>query len=159
MEDDMARSRSSPIRLPKYDAERLRQRVDQCRATWHETGDPLALAEAQTWIHLYWQPIPPWLEAALVEALVGLRTPQQSRDHRNDMRHWHRWRCIKACKANGATWNQACEQAAQMCGALGDVVDAETVRKSYDKVRRSMRNGHAARYRTLKDRRYRHLSP
>jgi hypothetical protein len=150
----------SSLPLPPAIRKRFEERLTECRRTWEETGDPLAVAEAISWVYFHRQTIPPWLEDAAIRSLARLRTDQQARRHREAMRHWGRWRWVKDGIEDGLTWDQAYDRAARMLAGDAEVdVESirESVRKSYQLVQRKVRSRRTGEFWFLKDRRYRHL--
>ena len=145
------------IPLPAAVRARFEKQLNDSRRTWDETGDPLAVAEAITWVYLHRQLIPPWLEEAAIRSLVRERTELQTRRHREAMQHWWRWRLVRDGKLANLSWAKAYERAARMLTDGGKPVDEETVKKSYARVQRDIDAKRFGKYWILKDKRYRHL--
>ena len=143
-----------PLSLPPEIRSRYEERLAACRRVWGVTGDPLAVAEAVTWTHHYRQPIEPWIEEAVVQALVQVRSKEQANEHCTAARELERYFHIKDATAGGMTWEDAKQSAA---GALN--CSEVTALKSYCDVKRQLDDHEDSRfhYWTLKDIRYREL--
>lgn len=145
-----------------------------CEAAWRE-GEPLAVAEAATWTHQYQQPIPAWLEQAIVELAMARRSDAQAKRHAESGLHLVRYMTVRDLKVGtpvGASapgqpgrytppavrmsWDEAREQAAELLAGTPAAGGADTMKRSYDIVKRDLKARHAGKYFTLKDRRYRH---
>jgi hypothetical protein len=111
------------------------------RKAW-ETRDPLALADALTWVSVHEQPVPQWLEQAVIQVLLQSRPPIAIRRHRERMAHYRRYQCVENGKAAGLSLEEAYFAAAERLGDVG----WEMVKKSHDIVRDDCRDGRAGWY-------------
>jgi hypothetical protein len=139
----------------------------QCEAAWRE-GEPLAVAEAATLSRLYRQPIPAWLEQAIVELAMAGRSKRQAKRHVESRIHLERYEAVREFKIGALvsegnmtlqlpakSWDEAYECAAAMMAGTPMAGDIETMKASYCRVRRDLNAKHFGKYFTLKDWRYR----
>lgn len=154
-----------PFDLPSPVRASYEKRMAHCRRIWEAIHDPLAVAEAITLAHHFRQPIEPWLEAAAVQELAGMRSEARIDRHRLDMKHFHRWRFLRDLKGDYVTtvdgrtrwvqkrkpsWNRARELVAERLD-----ISTESVERSYNIVQDDIEAGRGDKYFILKDRRYR----
>ncbi len=145
---------------------RYEERMAACEAAWRE-GEVLAIAEAATWTKHQYQ-LPPWFEQAIIELAIAKRSDKQAQRHAESGIHLMRYMTVRDLKigtpsssgryippAVHITWDNAYDQAAKMLAGTPAAGAAPTMKKSYAKVRRELDAGHAGRFFTLKDRRYR----
>ena len=140
-----------PLQLPPVVRAGYEKRLARCRQIW-DAKDPLAAAEAITWMRCYRQ-IPAeeaWIEAAAVQALIMVRGKAQAKRHREGTADIIRYICVRDLHdgGEGLSLNQAKQTAAWLD------IDEETLHKAYQRVKHERAAG---RYWMLKDRRYRHL--
>lgn len=142
-----------PLQLPPVIRAGYEKWLTRCRQAWEATQDPLAAAEAITWMRCYRQ-IPAeeaWIEVAVMQALIMVRSKAQAKRHRDGMADIIRYSCVQDLhdRGKGMSLNRAKQTAAEWLD-----IDEETIRKAYQRVKHERAAG---RYWTLKDRRYRHL--
>jgi hypothetical protein len=133
------------------------ERLACCRKAWEATQDPAALAEAITWTFHYRQPIEPWIEEAVVQVLIQVRSPKVAKRHHENIEHFWRWHCVRDAHAQGMTFDEAKAATVDILAKLGRHVETGTIWGSYKKVQKDMRERRNGRYWNLKDKRYRHL--
>ena len=142
-----------PLDLPPEIRIRYEQRLEGCRKTWEETGDPFAAAEALTWAFHYRQAVEPWIEQAMVQMSIQVRRDVQAERHRDSMNDIERYTYFRDIKKAGVKGGILQATADRFC------VDVEAVRKSSKRVRDNYKDPkHTTgryRYRNLKDVRYR----
>jgi hypothetical protein len=146
-----------PFLLPREIRVSYERHLAACRRAWEATQDPLAVAEAITWAHHFRQPIEIWIEEAAVRALVRVRSKASHRKHRENMLHFERWRTVRDLVESGQceSVEEAVGETVTILEQLGRVVDEETVKRFYKKVRRDMLAQRGDRYFYLKaDARY-----
>ena len=137
----------------------------QCAAAWSE-GEPLAVAEAVTWTHTHRQPIPKWLEEAVVGLAMMLRSKQQEKRYTEAGIRLRRYMTVRDLKldinfAHGTarritdiSWETAFEKAAERLADTEAAGSAARIKSDYCKVQRDLNAGHGGRYFNLKDWRY-----
>jgi hypothetical protein len=137
-----------------------------CEAAWR-AGEPLAVAEAATCVHLYRQPIPKWLEQAIVELAINQRTKQQAKHYTEAQLQLRRYMTVRDLKLDinfsqetakriaDISWEEAYERAAEILAGTSAAGSAATMKADYQKVQRNLNAGHGGKYFVLKDRRYR----
>jgi hypothetical protein len=153
--------------LPPPMQTRYEEKLALCEAAWRE-GEPLAAAEAATLSHLYRQPIPAWLERAIVELAMARRSGRQAKRHIESRIHLGRYEAVRDFKAGALireadnkvrqlppqSWPEAYDMAAEMLAGTPMAGDAETMKASYCRVRRDLNARRFGKYFTLKDWRY-----
>jgi hypothetical protein len=153
--------------LPEGVRAKYQARMAACESAWRE-GEPLAVAEAVTRTHHHRQPIPAWLEQAVVELAMARRSDSQAKRHAESGLHLMRYMAVRDLKvgtpgqnrryippAVRMSWEKAYEQAAEMLAGTAAAAEPATMKNSYQKVKRELKAGHSGQYFTLKDRRYR----
>jgi hypothetical protein len=123
-----------------------------CLQMWEDTQDPAALIEALGWVRRSQQPIPSWLETALVRVLSAARSDEQAERHSDNERHAFRWLYVRHFKKAGATWDEAYAKTSEQLEGTWAEASFETVKKSYATVQRSVRKGHLSRFQIWRDR-------
>jgi hypothetical protein len=123
-----------------------------CRRMWELTQDPLALIEALGWVRRSRQPIPSWMEAALVVVLSDARSKAQTKRHTDDERHAFRWLYVRHFIAAGATWDEAYEHTVERLEGTWAEAGFDTVKNSYALVQRAVKEGHISRFQIWRDR-------
>jgi hypothetical protein len=139
--------------LPDGVRAKYQARMAACESAWREGGDPLVAAEATSWTHTHRQPIPAWLEQAIVDLAMARRSGAQAKRHAESGLHLVRYMTVRDLKV-GMTWDEAHNKAAEMLAKTPAAGSADTMKSSYAKVRRDLKARHAGKYFTLKDRRY-----
>ena len=131
------------------------ERLEHYRRIWEITRDPFAVSHALSWTFHHRQPIEPWIEKAVIQELVKVRTSAQVERHRDNMVHLDRYIAVRDARATGMKWEAAKQAAAEQLG-----ISIETVWKSYRRVKRQFRERQPDRfsYWTINDVRYRHLA-
>jgi hypothetical protein len=134
-------------------------KLADCEAAWRTTGEPLAVAEALTLIHLYKQTVPEWVEAAANAIIAGRRTDKQAEAHREAMRHVERYKAVRDLRRTGVKpLLLAAERAHEMLAGTAAGASPATIEASYKRVRSDLRKGRArGKYFFIKDRRLRDL--
>lgn len=140
-----------------------------CEMAWRE-GESLAIAEAATLTHLYRQPMPAWLEQAIVELAMAQRNKDQAKRHAANEIHLMRYMTVRDLKVGTpshnkqyvpptvrVSWDDAYEKAAEILSGSRAAGSAATMKADYAKVRRDLNARRHGKYFTLKDRRYRQL--
>jgi hypothetical protein len=149
--------------LPPATRERYEQQIAQCEAAWRG-GEPLAVAEATTWTYLYRQPIPEWLERAIVELAIGRRTKEQAKRYLEAGKRMARYMAVRDLKTGmpghydpiaDVTWEEAFQLAAERLVGTSMAGSAETMKADYAKVKRDLKAKRSGKYFILKDWRYR----
>lgn len=132
------------------------EKLEQCRRVWEATQDPAALDEAIKWTFHFRQPLEPWIEEAMSQVLMQVRSSKVAKRHRENFTHLQRYTCVRDLHARGLTWDEAKEAAVNVLAEQGHYIDTDTVWRSYKRVRKDMRERRTSRYRYwyLKDTRY-----
>jgi hypothetical protein len=138
-----------PALRAKYEAQ-----MEVCRKGW-EAGETLAMAEATTLTFAHRQPIPAWLEAAIVKVAMARRPAAQARRHAELDKHFTRYRAVRSLKAAGLTWDKAYARAAKRLANTFAAGTDDTMAASYKEVLREIKAGRTGQYFMLRDRRYR----
>jgi hypothetical protein len=120
--------------LPKGIQTKLDERLAACRLAWEQAHEPHALTEATTWLYYHRQPVPKWLEEAIVTFVMGARSIPG----------------IYEPTAGHTSWEKTLEDVAEEQGC-----SAENVKARHKKVRRDLKARRPGGYFILKDRRYR----
>jgi hypothetical protein len=151
--------------LPAKMRATLDRYLEQCEAAWRE-GEPLAVAEALTWIYLYRQPVPKWLEEAVVALAIGRRTKQQAKHLLEANIRVLRYQTVRDLKVGipgrygpsnaDRSWEETYEKAAEILRGTRVAGSSATMKADYMQVRRDYRAGRHGKYFFLKDYRYRH---
>jgi hypothetical protein len=134
--------------LPPKLQEQFDERLALCEAAWRE-GEPLAIAEAQTWTFIYRQPVKAWLEQAVVELAMSRRTKTQAARIKAAGKRLIRYQRVRDLHEAGMTWDAAHARA----GELLKCSDA-TAKADYAAVKRDLKAGRYGKYFNLKDKRY-----
>jgi hypothetical protein len=136
------------------------RKLAACEAGWRETGDPAAVGEAAILVHSHRQPLPRWL----TEAVVMLATNSRGKDPAKraleaaaDSLRYQAVRDAKAGRRAGdlkgrekVSWEAAYGRAAEVLAPTFARGSADTMKRSYQKVKRDLREGRGARYFTPK---------
>ena len=151
-----------PVMRARYD-----EKLALCETAWRE-GEPLAVAEAATLSHLYRQPIPSWIERAIIDLAMARRSKRQAKRHVDSIIHLQRYEAVRDFKAGGmlvagteirlppaTSWDAAYDSASEMLAGTPMAGDADTMKASYCRVRRDLKARRFGKYFTLKDWRYR----
>ena len=133
------------------DPQRFDRLLFACRKMWEETQDPVALIEALGWLRQSQQPIPSWMESALVRALTAARSHEQADRHADNERHAFRWMYVRHFKNAGATWEQAYERAVEALEGTWAAASFDTVKKSYATVQRALKEGRISSFQIWRD--------
>ena len=136
--------------------------MSSCKAAWGE-GEPLAVAEAETWAFLYRQPIPAWLERAVFDLAIGRRSKSQAKRLRNAAIQMARYSTVRDLKVGipglydpitaETPWERIYAMASEGLAGSRAAGSADTMKKAYQNVRRDLKKGRGGKYFTLKDRR------
>jgi hypothetical protein len=140
----------------------------QCEAAWRE-GEPLAVAEAATLSRLYRQPIPVWLDQAIVDLAMVRRSKHQAKRYLESRIHLARYEAVRDFKAGALvqetdkttrrlppmSWDESYDRAAEILAGTQMAGDSRTMRESYCLVRRDLKAKRYGKYFVLKDWRYR----
>lgn len=152
--------------LPPGLRAKYEKQMEQCEAAWRE-GEQLAIAEAVTCTHIYRQPIPKWLEQAVVELAIGRRTAKQAKRYTEAEIRLQRYMTVRDLKLDidfskgtvrritDISWDGAYEKAAEMLAGTQAAGSADTMKADYRRVQCDLKTGHSGKYFNLKDRRYR----
>jgi hypothetical protein len=149
--------------LPTGVRKKYEQLLKACEDAWRE-GEPLALAEAMTWVTLHRQPNPMWLEQAVIELAVGKRTKKQAKRYAEAQKKLTRYQTVRDLRvgipglygpAGKMSWEEAREKAAELLAESPAAGSDSTMKDSYDEVKQHLKHGHFGRYFMLKDWRYR----
>jgi hypothetical protein len=160
--------KGNPVYLVLPDALRVQyeEQMRLCEAAWRE-GEPLAVAEATTCAHLYRQPVPAWLEQAVVGLAMGRRSPLQAKRYTAaQIRFWRHmtvrdlkldidFSTGKARRITEISWEEAFERAAELLAKTPMAGSAATMRRDYCVVQGDLNAGRFGLSFNLKDRRYR----
>jgi hypothetical protein len=123
-----------------------------CEAAWR-AGETLAVAEAATCVHLYRQPIPKWLEQAIVELAIGGRTKQQAKHYTEAQLQLKRYMAVRnlkldinftqgtARRVSAISWEAAYEKAAEILAETTAAGSAATMKADYYRVQRDLNAG------------------
>jgi hypothetical protein len=146
--------------LPAEIRTKLDANLSACRLAWEQAHEPLALAEAVTWLHLHRQPIPKWLEEAIVTLAIGGRSKQQAKRYQDAMTRMARFAAVRDRKVGIPGIYEPTAKHLSWEKTLGDVAEAqgcgeENVKATYKTVRRDLKARRHGVYFILKDRRYR----
>jgi len=140
--------------------------IQACRRAFLAGVTP-AIAEAADVCRLYDQPPPEWLCQAIGDLVQQRRTPAEAKRSLEDEVHYARWDMVRECRERGleqkksgddsvGTWERAYEKAADLLAKTAAAGTPERMAKSYMKVERDFREGHAVgRYWIPMDRRFR----
>jgi hypothetical protein len=146
--------------LPEGIQNKLDVSLAACRLAWEQAHEPLALAEAATLLHLHRQPLPKWLEEAIVMLAIGGRSKQQAKRYHDATTRMARYTSVRDRKAGipgiyeptarRTSWGETFDDVAE-----GQGCSADNVKAAYKKVRRDLKTRRQGAYFMLKDRRYR----
>jgi hypothetical protein len=124
------------------------QHMQHCKAAWRTTEDPLVIAEALANVFLFRQPLPAWVEAAAVSIVIGQRTAEHARNHREATQHLWRHACFqKVYKPGEISQRKAAERVKEILNGTGIAnVEPEEIIKSWKQVREDLAAGLQAKY-------------
>jgi hypothetical protein len=150
--------------LPPTLQAQYEEQMRACEAAWR-VGEPLAVAEATTCTHNYRQPIPKWLERAVVELVMRGRSDQQAQRYDKAQIRLMRYMAVrdlkfdisqgKARRFTNISWEETYERAAESLVQTSAAGSAATMKADYARVLCDLKAGHSGKYFNLKDRRYR----
>jgi hypothetical protein len=153
--------------LPPTLRAQYEEQMRLCEAAWRE-GEPLAVAEATTCAHLHRQPVPKWLEQAVVELAMGRRSPAQAKRYTAAQIRFWRHMTVRDLKLDidfstgkarrripKISWEEAFERAAELLAKTPMAGSAETMKRDYSMMQGDLNSGRFGKYFNLKDRRYR----
>jgi hypothetical protein len=138
----------------------LAGRLDACEEAW-KSGNPLALAEAIALVKLHEQPIPDWLESALVTYVIRRRTRKERKRYRLSSIHLLRYIAVRKFRAIGRrewwhrreddhkdalTWKQAREHASKTFVGGIAAGTPRTMRKSFELVHKAVNSRRIGRF-------------
>jgi hypothetical protein len=116
-----------------------------CEACWRETGDPLAVSEAQLYAHIYRQPPPKWLTNAVVALAVNSRGKEPAKRAIEDHKHFMRYEVVRdATKLDG--WSAGLDRAVEVLARTYAGGDVDTMKRSYALVKRDLEAGRGGKY-------------
>jgi hypothetical protein len=146
--------------LPEGIQAKLNVNLAACRLAWEQAHEPLAIAEAATLLHYHRQPVPKWLEEAIVMLAIGARSKQQAERYQDATTRMARYTSVRDRKVGIPGGYEPTARRTSWEKTLGDVAEAQgcsadNVKAAYKKVRRDLKARRPGVYFTLKDRRYR----
>jgi hypothetical protein len=152
--DDADKDDTSTVKLtPELQADFNRQ-MKACKTAWDATEEPLAVAEALTAVYLFEQRMPAWVEAAAVSVIIDRRTAEQTRRHRESMKHMWRHLYVRGFRQSGLPLDEAVKRARAVLQGSKFYASEDTIRESYWRVRHDIEAGRQLEYFFLKDPRY-----
>jgi hypothetical protein len=146
--------------LPAEIRTKLDANLAACRLAWEQAHEPLAITEAETLLHLHRQPIPKWLEEAIVTFVMGARSKQQAERYQDATTRMARYTSVRDRKVGIPGVYEPAAKHLSWGETLGDVAEEqgcseENVKAAHKKVRRDLKARRPGVYFILKDRRYR----
>jgi hypothetical protein len=121
------------------------------KAAW-AAGVDVAVGEALRCCRQFRQVPPEWLEEAVIQLVTESPRKMAARRHRHamDMVHFERWDIVnelrerKSSLPQGKTWDRAYDAASEMLRGTTASGSAESIKRSYKRVARDMREGQPA---------------
>jgi hypothetical protein len=147
--------------LPPAMRARYDEKLARCEAAWRE-GEPLAIAEAATLSSLHRQPIPKWLEQAIIELAAKRRTPAQAKRCEEARKDWIRYTVVRDLKLGipgiykpiaKLSWDDAYAEASRVLQGTPAAGEESTMKRAYAAVRGDLGKGRHGKYFPLKDKR------
>jgi hypothetical protein len=133
--------------------DRIRASYDRklaaCEAGWRETGDPASVGEAAILVYSHRQPLPRWLAEAVAMLAINRRGKAHAKRADEAAADSSRYRTVRDVKA-GRTWEAAYGRAAEALAGTYAEGSADAMKRSYQKVKRDLREGRSGRYFTPK---------
>jgi len=134
---------------------RFSELMERCHRAY-KAGSTLAISEAEDLCTLFGQPPSEWLRAAVAELVAQHRTPNEARRNFDDQVHYERWFAVMEFhRLRGHTWEASYEAAAEASAKTAFAGSAETMKASYTKVQRDIREGRDSKYWQPTDPRFR----
>jgi hypothetical protein len=132
------------------------RKLAACEAGWRATGDPAAVGEAVIYVHLHRQPLPRWLAEAvamLADDRRGDAHAKRGLEAAADSLRYQAVRDAKAGRMAGGlkdkgkvSWETAYGRAAEVLAPTFARGSADTMKRSYQKVKRDLRDGRGGLY-------------
>jgi hypothetical protein len=145
--------------LPDRNRASYDRKLAACEAGWRTTGDPLAVSEAAVWAYAHRQPLPRWLTEAVVMLATNSRGKDPAKRALEAAADSLRYQAVCDAKAERragylkgrkVSWEAAYGRAADVLAQTHARGSAAAMKRSYQKVKRDLREGRGARYFTPK---------
>jgi hypothetical protein len=125
--------------------------MKDCEAGWLATGDPSAVAEAQTLTRVHRQEIPAWLDDAVWSLADKLRGKAHVKRTQEAVIRFTRYEAVRdAHELDGLSWEKACERAAEVLANTPAAAESERMWKVYKRVKNDLKKGRGGLYSTPK---------
>ena len=125
------------------------RKMPQCEAGWRATGDPWAVSQAHTLTRLHRQVAPLWLDDAVFGLAARRRTrAHDKRAHEAEVRLM-RYMAVRDAHAEGLSFEKAYVHAAKALPLWNPAiprVSANTMRLTYQTVKKDLKAGRGGRY-------------
>ena len=122
------------------------RQMKEWEAYWRATGDPLAVAEAQTLTFLHRQ-TPAWLNDAVWALAVKRRTKAHAKRAQEARIRFMRYEAVRdAHELDGLSWEKAREHAAKVLANTPAAAESERMWKVYKRVKKDLKKGRGGLY-------------
>ena len=123
------------------------RQIKDWEACWRATGDPLAVAEAQTLTLLHRQVIPAWLHDAVWALAVKRRGKAHAKRAQEARIRFMRYEAVRdAHELDGLSWEKAREHAAKVLANTPAAAESERMWKVYKRVKKDLKKGRGGLY-------------
>ena len=127
------------------------RQMKDCEAGWLATGDPSAVAEAQTLTRVHRQVIPAWLDDAVSSLANKRRTKKHAKRELEARIRFMRYKAVRdAHERDGLSWEKAKEHAVKVLVNTEAVGSSETMWDAYKQVKKDLKEGRSGLYFTPK---------
>ena len=134
------------FRLPADIRAKYDRKLERCRARWRATRDPAFIVEALILSLLHRQPQELWLTEAACDLALKGRTKGYETRARNALKRLMRYQAVRDAKRSGRTWEEAYEHAANVLAETTARADPDTMRDTYAKVAKDLKEGRSGLY-------------